>query len=64
MGYDSKTARMGEDFSKEIENIKQERLDKGIDKKRKSTKKLTNLIVKHKAWEKIKKDTIEINLEN
>ena len=56
------TARIGEDFSKEIEEIKDERLERGIDKKKKSTRRLTNLIVKHRGWGKIKEDTILINL--
>ncbi len=58
------TARMGEDFSKELEEIKDERLNRKIDKKRKSTRRLTNLIVKHRDWKKIKEDTIEVDLEN
>lgn len=58
------TSRIGSHFSKEIEEIKDIRLKKGIDKKRKSTRKLTNLIVRHRAWERIKEDTIEVNLEN
>lgn len=57
------TARIGESFSKELEEIKQERIDRGIDKKRKSTRKLTNLMVKHSDFKKIKKDTIELNLD-
>lgn len=57
------TARIGEDFSKELEEIKDARIEKGIDKKRKSTKRLTNLITRHKSWKTIKEDTIEINLE-
>ena len=56
-------ARIGEDFSKEIEEIKKERLERKVDKKRKSTRKLTNLIVKHRDWKKIKEDTIKIRLE-
>jgi len=56
------TARIGENFSKEIEEIKEERLKRGIDKKRKSTRRLTNLLIKHDNWEKIKEDTILINL--
>ena len=56
------TARIGEDFSKEIEDIKDKRLERKIDRKRKSTRKLTNLIVKHADWQKIKEDTIQINL--
>ena len=58
------TQRLGEKFNAEIEDIKQKRLDSGIDKKRKSTKKITNKIVSHKNWEKIKEDTIEVDLEN
>ena len=58
------TARIGDDFSRELEFIKKERVDRKIDKKKKSTKKLTNLIVKHSGWEKIRADTIEVNLEN
>jgi len=57
------TARIGEDFSNEIEEIKDERLARKIDTKRKSTRKLTNLMVKHEDWKKIKEDTININLE-
>ena len=58
------TARIGEHFSKEIEDIKEQRLERGIDKNRKSTRKLTNLLIKHRDWKKIKEDTININLEN
>lgn len=58
----SVTARIGEDFSKEVEEIKDERLKRRIDKKRKSTRRLTNLIIKHGGWGKIKEDTILINL--
>ena len=57
------TARIGEEFSKELEEIKKERVDQGIDKKKKSTRKLTNLMVKHKYFKKIKEDTVKINLE-
>ncbi len=57
------TARIGLNFADEIEEIKQERVKRGIDKKKKSTKRLTNLLVLHKAWEKIKNDTIEVNLD-
>lgn len=58
------TARIGENFSRELEEIKKERVDRGIDKKKKSTRRLTNLMVKHKHFKKIKEDTIEINLED
>lgn len=58
------TSRIGEKFSEEIEEIKDKRLEEGIDKKRKSTRVLTNLIIKHRDWKKIKQDTIKENLEN
>lgn len=58
------TARIGLDFGREIEDIKQERIKRGIDKKKKSTKKLSNLITKHKSWDKIKEDTIEVSLND
>jgi len=57
------TARIGEDFSKELEDIKDKRIKIGVDKKRKSTRKLTNLITKHREWKTIKEDTIKKNLE-
>ena len=59
----SHLTRIGEDFSKEIEDIKKKRLEFGIDKKRKSTRRLTNLIIKHDDWKKIKGDTILIKLD-
>lgn len=62
MKQNNKTARIGEDFNKELEEIKNERLERKIDKKRKSTKKLTNLIIKHKNWPKVKEDLIEVDL--
>lgn len=59
----NKLQRIGEDFNNEIEDIKNVRLESGIDKKRKSTRRLTNLIIKHQDWKKIKRDTINIKLE-
>lgn len=58
------TARIGDEFEKELEEIKKERLKRGVDKKKKSTRRLTNLLVKHRDWPTIKEDTIEVNLEN
>lgn len=55
--------RIGERFSKEIEEIKKIRLENNIDKKKKSTRQLTNLIIHHKYWKIIKKEMCEINLE-
>lgn len=61
---DSKTctARNGEDFAKEIEYIKNQRLELHIDKKRKSTRILTNLIIKHNFWPTIKAELIKLDL--
>lgn len=56
------TARIGEKFSAELEEIKEARLKSGIDKKRKSTRKLTDLFTTHKSWERIKQEAI--NLDN
>ena len=58
----SKLVRIGEIFIAEIEDIKRIRLEKGIDKKKKSTRRLTNLIIKHQGWKKIKEDTINYKL--
>ena len=63
MKEENVTARIGENFSKEIEEIKDERLARGIDKKRKSTRRLTDIMVKHKDFKKIKEDTINLKLE-
>ena len=48
------TARIGKEFEREIEEIKLLRLKKGVDKKRTSTKILTNLLTKHDHWPEIK----------
>jgi len=64
MGNKNITARIGDIFNNEIEDIRQKRLENGIDKKKKSTRELTNQITKHNSWKKIKKDTIELNLGN
>lgn len=50
--------RIGESFNNEIETIKKERIKYKIDKKKTSTKKITNLIIRHNLWSKIKDDTI------
>lgn len=58
------TVRIGNNFHKEIENIQEERLDSGIDKKKKSMRVLSNLLVRHKLWNKIKQEMIEVNLND
>ena len=57
------TARIGGDFDNELTEIKKERVNRKIDKKKKSTRRLTNLIVKHDDWPKMKEDLINKNLE-
>lgn len=50
--------RLAENFHEEIEEIKEERMKRKIDKKKISNGKLTNMIPKHKHWKKIKEDLI------
>lgn len=57
------TARVGVEFTKELIEIQEARLESGIDKKKKSIRKLTDLIPKHNSWAKIKADMEKINLE-
>lgn len=57
------TSRIGENFMKEINYIKNKRFGLGIDKKKKSIRWITDLIIRHEAWRKIKEDTIEFKDE-
>lgn len=60
----SHAARLGSNFFKKIEDIKDARLKSGKDKERISTEKVTNLIVKHKkSWNDIEKDIINATQE-
>jgi len=52
-------ARIGEEFSKELRDIQEKRIELGVDKKRSSIRRLTNLIVKHHVWNKIKEDMLK-----
>ena len=52
------TGRIGDDFFKEFESINNERLK--INLKRISIRTFTNLLLRHDAWNQIKKDTIKI----
>lgn len=58
-----KQSRVGEEFYKEIEEIKDLRLRNGLDKERISTEKLTNCLVHHGFWKRIKEDLINLNEE-
>lgn len=55
------TARISEEFNKEIEIIKKARLESGKDKKSISTRKITNLLIRHVDWKTIKTDLINFD---
>jgi hypothetical protein len=57
------TKRVGIEFDRELEEIKDARIESGVDKKRKSTRKLTNLIIKHNSWPYVREDLIKIKIE-
>ena len=46
-------------FNDELEDIKEQRLKRKIDKKRISSNKLTSLIPRYKGWSKMKEEIIE-----
>ncbi len=52
--------RIDKRFSKEIEEIQKERLKKLIDTTKTSSRKITSLIPKHKFWDRMKKDIINL----
>ncbi len=52
-------SRMGYKFHEAIEDIKDKRLKKGMDRGRISTEKVTNLIIKHNSWKGVSDDIIE-----
>lgn len=53
------TTRIDVKFNNELEEIKDQRLERKIDKNRISSNKITSLIPRHKRWEKIKEEIIE-----
>ena len=53
------TVRIDPRFNDELEDIKDKRLERKIDKKRISSRKLTSLIPRHKRWGRIKEEMIE-----
>ena len=55
--------RIDKSLNDELEFIKDERLKQGIDKKRKSTRILTKLLIKHNHWGVIKAEMIQLKLE-
>ena len=52
------TQRLGENFLRRIEYIKQKRQSLGLDEKRKSTRAITNLLIKHELWVTLERDAI------
>lgn len=59
----NKTQRIGDRFNTELEKIKDRRIELKIDKTRRSTRELTNLITRHNSWEEIKEDLVKVNPE-
>lgn len=58
------TARIGTSFSKEIEEVKELRIKSGLDKFKISTRELTDLLIKHMLWNKIKSEMINFQFKN
>lgn len=58
MVTENHTVRVGENFQKEIQEIKEKRIESRIDEKKKSTRVLSNLLVRHKLWPQIKEEMI------
>lgn len=54
--------RIGIEFQRELEDIKDKRIAMGLDKRRVSTNILTNIMTKHSDWARIKEDTINLDL--
>lgn len=52
----SKHSKVGENFHKEVELIKDRRLRNGKSRDRISTEKLTNMIIRHDGWQEIFND--------
>ncbi len=53
-------ARIGERFNEEIEEIKVARVSSKKSKEKPSTETITNLIARHKDFEKIREDITEL----
>lgn len=57
------SARIGKKFSDEVEEIRKERMKRGLDKKKRSVGFLTNVITHHDSWKDIKEDTINLDMD-
>jgi len=51
-------SRVDEDFLEEMEDIKLERIKKGIERGMISDRRITNAIARHPKWKEIKSDII------
>ncbi len=58
-----KPARIGIKFAEEIENIKIEKIKNNTSKEILSTEIITNLIIRHEDWIKLKKAIIKLTKE-
>lgn len=61
-GKENHPTRIGTKFHEQLLEIQNTRQQIGVDKKKTSIKKLTNLITKHKSWPIIKYDLTKVNL--
>lgn len=59
MSSKGKVQRIDEDFDMELEDIKIERIKRGIEKEMISNVRITNALVRHPSWKKIKEDIIQ-----
>ncbi len=57
------TTRVDPKFKKEMIEIKEARIKKGLDKNKKSDRSITKMIIKHNSWPIIKRDLIDIDMD-
>lgn len=50
--------RIDEDFMEELEDIKIERIQRGVERRMISNVRITNAIIRHPEWKKMKDDII------
>ncbi len=50
--------RIDEDFLEELEDIKIERIKRGVERGMISNRRITNAIIRHQDWDKMKDDII------
>lgn len=58
MNNENKTTRVHPKFKEELNDIKKKRIKDGLDKKKKSDRAITGLIIRHDYWKDIKGDII------